>query len=665
MNAKGFDLVTVQLGGMDTRLRPASGTASLIENLRYHPGDGTWYVMEGTVSIGSLTTTGVGLFWFQPRPHHRFLVVERRTNATTNALSWLNLQSGSLSAIATRRRVENDDSGAEVFVELGRWLYFTSAFNAPMRWDGSNTVPVGFDRSAPAPEAYGPAQGVTLYDKASGSYASTFNTVEQRGVGERITTASEDGAFKYAYGLTILNDLGQESPMSPLVYASGESASGTTGKRMVRIRIPRLPLWCRGFRLWRSVNLAGTQGTADFPVYLHSEYPAAHGCDLVDHAPDNELGLEFDPDTVGAVPTGARAMAFWQGSLWMGGSPDDPFSLRFSHPLYPEQFPEVYRLRVGSRNTGHILAIVPVPRGLVVLKTHGVYMVKGSRPEDYHIEVVDETIGCAARRAVAYVPRLGLLWLHASGPQLLTGTLDDDQPTKVEGIADELTDYWRRLVQGTRIEAAVAVHDPGHHEVWFHLPHQGDNRPSLGLVLHTATGAWSTRRSWNISGFDYYQGSLYAVGWGSSGVYKFTRGSRTPNLSDGSTITGLYATNPIAAERPYSVDKMYIHGRALGSGNTFDVYSRVDRAELWTLQNETAGRYTRHMMRNAPEWGTALWGASGYWNDEDTTQTPVSLRTRAGYLLELRVQSTARMSLAELALSVQTDNGGPPPRERP
>ena len=663
---------TIPLGGMDTRLRPVPGSAALIENLRYNPGDGTWSVMEGAVAVGSISTTGVGCTWFHPRPNQRFLVVERRTSSSTNTLSWVQLQSGgALYPIANRRRVENDDGGAEAFLQIGRWLYFTSAHNALTRWDGTRTVPVGFDRPAPTLEAYGPQQGVDVFDRATGNYAGTGGTpaadwktkTTQRGVGEVVTEASDASAFRYGYAISIVNDLGQESPLGPMVFVSGESDI-ETGRRMIRLRIPRLPPHCRGVRLWRTINIAGTSETGGFTVYLHSQFPTAHGFDFVDHAPDSELGEEHDPDATGTTPTGALAIAFWQGLIWLGGMADDPNGLRHSHALFREQFPDVNRLQVGQRTGGRILALQPMPRGLAVLTTHGTYMVKGNPVEGFRVEVVDEVVGVAARRAVVYVPHLGLLWLHSSGPKLLQGTLDDDTPSKVVGLGDELTGYWRKMVQGIRIEASVAIYDPDHHEVWFHLPHQGDNRPSLGLVLHTANGAWSARRDWNIAGFAYFRGAVYAVGWDKTSVYKFTRGSRNPQLSANSTITGVYATNPLLLDgsAPYTVDDLSVVGQALGSGDTFEVHTRADKAETWTSQVETSSEYAVHLMRRAPQWGTALWGASGYYNDEDHTVTPVPLRVPAARLLELRLRSSTRMSLAELALSYQPGQAGPPPR---
>ena len=674
MNAPGFQTVTLPLGGMDTRLRPEQGTASLIENMRYCPGDGTWATMEGTVSVGSLSTTGVGLKWFNPRPNQKFLVVERRASADTNTLSWLRVQNGSLVQIANRRRVENDDGGAEVFTELGRWLYFTSAWNAPLRWDGTDTMPVGFDRAPPPLEAYGPDQGVTIFDRMSGRYETLgtdddnrveWNTLVQRGVGERRADSTDPEApFRYGYGYTAVNDLGQESPMSPLAWASGES-SASTGRRMIRLRFPALPRNVRGIRLWRTINVAGTQTNTGLPMYLHSTFPVAHGFDFVDHRPDLELTEEWDPDSVGTVPAGARAMVFWQGSLWLAGMVDDPNGLRYSAPQYPEQFPTVNRLTVGGYHTGRVLALVPVPRGLVVLKSSGTYIVKGSPIEGYRVEVVDETVGLAARRAVTYVPDQGLVWLHSSGPKVMVGTLSDDEPTRVKDAAPGMTDYWRRMVRGTRIEAAVCVYDPTHQEVWFHVPHQGDNRPSLGLVLHTATGAWSTRTGWDIAGFDVFRGALYACGWNSASVYRFTPGSRTPNLSAGSTITSNYATSPLVLEQPTSVDRVTVFGRALGSANTFSLDTRMDRAATWTSQTETAARGMVTLMRDAPEWGTALWSASGTWDDEHPTLTPVSLRTRTGRLVELRIRSSTRLVVADLTLSAQPGAAGPPPLERP
>lgn len=666
MNAREYKTVRLPLGGMDTRLRPAEGTALSVDNLRYNPGDGTWETLEGTVSIGAIGSAGVSCRWFNPRPNQRMFVVERRTAADTNTMTWLDLQAGATTTIATRRRVENDDGNAESYIEMGRWLYFASAHNPWLRWNGTTTYPVGHERPPPAPEVYGPEQGVNLYDRASGTYPSlagdrSFNVQAQRGVGEQVYTGDQDARWRYGYGYTVVNDLGQESPMSAVVFASGVN-DDRDGRHMVRLRFPKLPVHIRGIRLWRTINVDGVDVQTGLPMYLHTAFPAAHGFDFIDHAPDSELTEEWDPDAVGAVPVGIRTVTVWQGAVWVAGMDDDPNAVRYSHGNFPEQFPAVNRLSVGSHRTGRVLALYPVPRGLVVLKTHGAYLVKGNPIEGYRTEVIDESSGLAARRAVTYVPDVGLVWLSASGPKVLTGALDDEQPTRVRALGDTITDFWRRNIRGDAIDAAVCVYDPTHHEVWFHVPHRGDNRPSLGLVFHVTLGGWSIRTGWQISGFDFHRGEVYAVGWNATNAYKFTRGSRTPNLSDGSTIEATYATNALVADPPVSVDKVIVFGRALGSGNTWTLDTRTDRAQTWTTQTETE-RAALTLMRDAPEWGTATWSASAYWDDEHPTFTPVSLRTRTSRLLELRLRSTDRVVLADLELSYQGD-AGPAPLER-
>lgn len=692
------DKVSLPLLGMDTRLKPEPGTASLIQNMVRDAGEGTWTTMPGVVPITvSFGDPAISLFWFQPRPNERYLITERNNSAVEAVVAWHQFQLPDVT-IATRRRIETDMGSGEAYLEHGRWLYFTSPGNAFLRWDGRRTVPVGFDRPAPAVEVFTSGQYVEAtssgkphdyIDKALGQYTNyndiasniqpaltpkTWNVPGQRGVGEvpsdleyeEATAAGRVNPLKvdwtYVYGLTQFNDLGQMSPMGPIAIVSGTNGY-YLGKRMPRVRIPQLPN-AQGCALWRSQNVAGATGLEGARMFLVAQWSASHGFDYMDTASDAELGREYDPDEVGPTPVGARAVAFWQGSLWLGGMPSDPSTLVYSDPLYLEQFPAVNRLTIGSSRAGHIVALKPVPRGLIVLKTSGTYIVKGSPIDGYRVEVIDDVRGTTAPRAVEFVPGRGLMFLHTSGPMLLAGTVDDDQPTQLVPAAETLSELWKRRVAGVHISAAVSVYNPEHNEVWFHLPSSGDNRPDFGLVFHTVTGEWSTRENWNISGFHYYKGRVYAVGWNAQKVYRFSAGSRTPSdLSATSTITGTYLLNPVQSPEMFTAHRATVLGRAYGSTATFNLATRADGAGLWTVQTETA-RPTLHLMRDADEWGTGLWQlTAGVYGSYQVTRLPVSLRVPAARYLEFRI-SGDRLSIGDLELTLQTREGGPPDLER-
>lgn len=692
--------VALSLGGMDTRLRPEEGSASLVVNLCRDAGEGTWTTMPGVVPItADMGTSAVSMFWFQPRPNERYLVVERRHSATEAKVSWHQFQNPD-TTIATRRRVDNDLGTGETYLEHGRWLYFTSPFNSLLRWDGRRTVPVGFDRPAPSVDVYAGRQRSAAVDSATGANNSfrhgyidrtegqyqgfngtdtnlsdataprSFNVAGQRGVGEAVldpalmslsTTTPEarkntKAEWTYAYGMTGFNDLGQMSPMSGLSWVSDQNGF-YLGKRMVRCRIPRLPQHWQGCALWRSHNLAGVVSLeAGVRMFLVQQWPATHGFDYLDHAPDSELLIEYNPDEVGVTPVGARAMAYWQGSFWLGGMPDDPSTAIYSTPGFPEQYPEVNRIPIASLRTGQIVAYHAVPRGLVVVKSGGIYLIKGTPLDSYHVETVDETKGTFAPRAIQYIPGKGLFYLHSSGPQLLIGTADLDEPTKVVSVGGVLSDVWRRRVGGRNVSGAIVAHWPEKQELWFHVPTRGDNRPDFGLVYHTESNEWSVRENWHISGFNYYKGALYAVGWDSNFVYQFTSGSRSMStLGSETTIEGTYLSNPISAPDPFTSSRIEYVGRAFGSTATVAVSTRLDAGEVWTLQTVTE-RPQFHLNRQAPEWGTATWSTTGYYNDYGVTRVPVSPSIRSTRALELKV-SGHRMTLAELLVVAQPDKG--------
>src|SRR5262245_44014725 len=305
-------IVTVALGGMDERQQPEKGSADLLVNL-YRDPEGYWAVMPG---LHQVINTGnnadvVSLFWFNPRPNIRWLIVERGTDETTTELVWCNLPNQSVTSILSGWARKGDADAGTQFVENGRWVYFVSPVNPLTRWNGYRTVPAGFATGAPMPRCSGADQGFNYIDRCGGNYNTTTfkNRRTQRGVGPYPDT--ENTSYRYAYGLTMRNDLQQESPMSALAYVSGENGMATSnGRHMNRIDVPLLPDHVVACTIWRSVNILD-EGIPGLSVALFegATFPMAGGFSFIDHTPDEELGAEFDPDSTGPIPQGSHAAA--------------------------------------------------------------------------------------------------------------------------------------------------------------------------------------------------------------------------------------------------------------------------------------------------------------------------------------------------------------------
>lgn len=625
---KGSRKTELQLGGMAEAVITPAGTAELVSNL-YRDPEGTWVVMPGSMPASD-STPGSGaissITWFNPRPNQRWLVIERVLSATRSQIRWVDLQTLSTQLVTARRRVSNADPGS-IFAENARWLHIFSPIDAPVRWNGLWTSPVGFTQSAPAPVAQGPDQGFDFVDKAFGDFTGPIfrSPTRQRGVGPY--PSDDDEPWRYGYALTMLNELGQESPPSGLVYVSGTNrAEDDGGRQLVYIGVPQLPDHIRGARLYRTKNIVdATVDAAAFTLYLVREFPSAAPTDYLDNVPDEELLLELDRDQLGTIPVGARAAAFWGGTLWLGGAPDDPTRVRYSAPNFPEQFPGVNYLPVGSSKTGAIIALFPIQRGLGVFKTGGVYVIKGDHRSGFHVETVSEQVGAATGRAIEYVQGLGLVFLAASGPQVLVGNLGDDKPSAVVPLKG-IRKLWRERV-GRNLATSIVVHQPEYNEIWFQVPEGGDTRPTLGLVYHIDLQQWSIREGWSVSCFTRAFGRTWVGSWDdteSPGVHLLTFASTT--RLDGEDVVGVYQPGFLQFPESMSVIGVELWGRAYGPSATLQIETRADRRPA-VAATSTAGKAQVLNTTDATEvWGTGFWDDTKTWTDYHPDRFRTNLR---------------------------------------
>ncbi|HEY6866249.1 MAG TPA: hypothetical protein VI792_03265 [Candidatus Eisenbacteria bacterium] len=649
--------------GMDDGLLAQPDTAALLRDVELD-NTGAWQAVPGTQDITTFSSSPVtALTVFNPRGGQRWWVVERKSTEEVSQIAYADFLStggarGRAVQITTRRRLDSVQLGTQ-FLEHGGWLYMLSPLDALIRWNGFFTGPVGFARPAPPPRVVGPDQGFDFVDKAGGNPAyATFNIKTQRGVGP--TPNGSDVNWLYGYALTVVNNLGQESPPSPIVYVSGtnENAAGK-GKKVVRVMTPRQDSGIRGVRLWRTINIKGS-ATPDNNVNLQllAEFGSGAPVEYIDTASDAELGVLLDPDQTGPVPQGARAMAFWGGGMWLGGH-DDGTRVAYSAPGKVEQFPAINFIPVGTSATGRIVALVPMLRGLAVFKTGGVYVIKGDYSSGFHVETVSEIEGCAAPAAVVHVPGTGVFFLAGSGPRLLVGSLNDEQPTSVQIVGREILKFWRRRVAPV-LWGARAVYDPERKEVWFAVPEGGDPDPRSGIVCHIGSGAWSVRQGWNVGAFCHYRGRTYLTSWAAAGIHVLTRAVRT---KFGTAIAPYVRTNLIV----FDPDPKHVHTvqfRLVAYGQSADdKLSLSTRTDGTTAVAQQQGWPTLRTMIDAPLWGVATWDPTAVWSDYEMELFPLSVQVPMARFLELTATFGPRFRMIDVAVVVGSTDG-PQQRER-
>lgn len=668
----------VALGPAQEGIRSMADRAAEILDMRYDP-EGIWETPPGLYRILETTANKpvVGLFVFQQRPNQTHFVLEVANSETEALIQRARWPAGTVQTVDTRRRSAGVDGGTQ-FLQNGRWLYMFSSTDSPRRWDSNQVLPVGFSSVPAPPRVQGGDQGLSMdvVDQASRDFSTpTQNLSTQRGVGPEAAADGIGAEWRLGYAITLVNDQGQESPPSALAFASGTNDESTLfGRLLCRVGWDRQAPNIRAVRLWRTLNLIHGDPllTRGLTLYLHSEYATANAVDLWDHTPDDELGVvTLDPQFAGLMPIAPRAAGFWQGGMWLGGASNDPTRLYYSYPGFPEQFPSNNYLIVGSPKTGAVVALVVTQRGLIVFKEHGVYLVRGSYAAGFTVTPLDETVGCAAPRAVELVPHLNAVaFLDASGPHLVV-LANDDEAARVERLAG-CRRTWR-LEVGSDLTGARVVHDAEFGEIWWLVPRGGYPFPDLGLVLHyrhPAGTGWSLRRGWGILSLHEHRGRVYAGGV-QEDLYVLTRASAAKSLVDsGLNMESSYLTGVFESPERQGVNEALVTVVGLGRAAAVHVDLETDRTENERRQTATA-RAAQHTTHNRDVWGTAVWSAARLWTDLDPARVPVALGDKVAWAHQVRISAAsltaapARIGLAALELRVDDESHRPHPTRRP
>ncbi len=524
------------------------------------------------------------------------------------------------------------------YVANAGWVYFANGYDEVKRWDGTKTVKVGFDRAPRAPIVadqnidvtqedrtcrpigfwlYDPT---TLVDRELDVYVGEsicqylgWQTIDpeprnkpievladqQRGVGVPHVETFPEPLWRYGYAISWINDLGMESPLSELTFASGKSL-GFSGKRQVCVQFEDAPEHVVAVRLYRTVNLrtpissnyneydseedAGiTSGKyrfelnygdstlqaygfeafrsqrtninesnrQDFQVFLLETFQSGAPLQYIDDSPDSELGPLFNPANVGEVPRGLKFMKMFKGTLFVGGCQEFPDRVFYSAPLYVEQFPKENFMQIGDRDSGSVTGMYASDNTLVVFKQRGIYLVKGNPRNGFYTQTLTEEIGCGSPNSIVSTP-LGLVFATINGIYLLSGFDNSSTAPSLKHISTSIQKIWDQRVFTQDLMSAQGTINYEDQEVWIQLIADGSNNPNLGLVWHYgAGGTWSVREGYPVncwaSSRDEYQ-YLYAGSWiqdpSASGVLHYSHASSViPKAGAVTAVTPQYTTS--------------------------------------------------------------------------------------------------------------------------
>lgn len=490
-----------RLKGMDESPFPEEDTAERIVNLTVDES-GVWKnARYPSQDIASGRCCGAIAWWGQRGIGRQWFVLESVANMASATARLVALQTSDGASVIViqdgRQRMDLVPTAGTSMLPIGRWLYVVNGYDAFVRWNGSDpagsgeVVQVGFPTLPPSPRCR-----VTGAQHVGLGVSSEPNN----GIGP------DSSAWKYGYAVTWVNDVGCESPPSPLIIVSGTNASGTTRAYMT-IDLPDAPEYVRQVRIYRTVNLVGVTTAAGerYSLYFLQEFTAGMRCTWADGVSDAFLGLELDSTQTGLLPSGVRLQASWAGCLWLAGSPSYPDRLFYSAPRFIEQFPEVNTFDVGGAQGGGITALHATKGALIVFKRRSISLVLGDVSSGFRLVTLTEDTGCAAPRAIVEVPGRGVLFLSDSGPMLLVGALaNEGSPTRIESIGKQIRRTWDGYANRSNLITASAVLVEKDQEVLISIPGSADGSHSRFMFAYHYVHGWWSRRIWEANRDGFY-----------------------------------------------------------------------------------------------------------------------------------------------------------------
>ena len=698
---KTTSIITVENPlGIDQSWAATAPYADKAINLRFDPR-GAWREAGGLIPVVSVTEAGLpqpGLsietlhWWSQHNGARRYLMVEYQLSGQCTLAYWNpSISSGDqLTTVVSGRTTKDGPWSRTQYMANGGWLYFINGYDEPARWDGTKVVRIGFDRGPKPPivadqnvdfdqeDRTGRAIGlwnpsvnreldVYVDDQSSPIRGCDVLANQQRGVGTPHSDTFPNPLWRYGYAISYVNDLGQESPLSELVFVSGRNEL-RRNKRSISVQIEEAPENVSAIRLYRTANLrvsetnyaketggvynykldykdsvltllgvqqyqpqnesVNTVNSQEFECFLIETFAAGAGIMYVDDKPDTELRQLFNPQNVGAFPRGAKFIRMMKGTCFLAGCSEYPDRVFYSAPLYVEQFPFRNFLQLGDRDSGEITGMFATDNTLVVFKQRGIYLIQGE-PGSFRSVTLTEEIGSSSPNGFAATP-MGLMFVSENGVYLLERL---DSQAKLTHLSKAIDKVWREQVFVENLVNVQSVVNYKDQEVWIQVPAIGKSQPNLGLCYHYATRTWTLRDGYPVNCFasshDEYQ-RLFVGSWTTAnsldGVLLYSPASNA--LGDLRNVNPQYHTAWLDFGTRYE-RTMVIHYQPVVIDYGLDAKLLGAWATDHNAISNVGSELVRYLNSEREQllWSLGVWGQSVY---ADYRSTILRLDTTAG-----------------------------------
>ncbi len=495
----------VPCGGINQVLIPNMGDANIVNNCRY-VSEGGWKANVGFESwwhapASWIVTSAIIQKYFTDKVD---AVYQWKRQGTNDIYTFVE-QSGRLyylignkgqGATYTGSFYEKDlviidsdryipklgDVGSQ-FVNLGQHLLIINGRDRAILFSGDQVYrDFGFVLQTPSCD---PLDVDTEYQNnkvLTGGAAVVYNKVSQYGLGD----VTENIQYTYNYKMTMISDLGAESPLSSAQSVSWSIPNAQNKRYGVALDLPIGQEGVVARRIYRTKEIA-TNGSLYYFVSQLNENSSRF---YIDAKPDRFLVDQAPSFTASApITTDWKFGEVWDNRLWLAAGSRIIYSDRGIF----EQFGALAYFDLGNQTGGDITQLVAFYNNLIVFRESAINIISFDT-DSYNISTITNTLGTVASKAVVVIPQLGVVFVNEQGVWMLSGGLNGGASINMQKISKPIDKLLRR-VNRSMIHKAIAAYSYREKEVWLHLPTDDSTTPDFGYVLHLTpqTPLWSIR----------------------------------------------------------------------------------------------------------------------------------------------------------------------------
>jgi len=488
-------------GGVNQVLTPNLGDANSIFNCRYAEEDG-WKATVGFESWWQFPTIftiddAIAQNYFRDKVD---AVYQWKRQGTKDIYTFVE-QSGRLYYMLGNKNggdfdadivvVDSDryipklgDIGSQ-FINLGQHLLIINGRDRALIFSGDQVWrDFGFVLQTPSCNPLDVDTDYQNNEVLTGGAAVFFGENSQYGLG-RVT---EDQQYTYNYKMTMISDLGAESPLSGTQSVSW-SIPNAQGKRYgVALDLPIGQDGVVARRIYRTKEIQDNGEIYYFVTQINENSSRFY----IDAMPDKFL-VDQAPSFTASTPitTDWKFGEVWDNRLWLAAGS----RIIYSDGGIFEQFGALNYFDLGNQSGGDITQLVAFYNNLIVFRETAINIISFDAGV-YNISTITNTLGTEASNSVVVIPQLGVVFLNEQGVWMLSGGLNGGASIQMQKISKPIDKELRRLNR-SMIHKTVAAYSYREKEVWIHMPSADNTTPDFGIVLHLEprTPLWSFRTS--------------------------------------------------------------------------------------------------------------------------------------------------------------------------